>query len=492
MPGKEVTAARAALLGRWRQLLGDGAFLGPPLDEALPDVGEFPPRRLAALLRPRDQDQVRAVLGAAAELGGAVPLYPVSTGRNWGLGSRQPPAHDCALLDLSRLDQVRELDLERGYAIVEPGVTQGELSRRLDSTPFMVNVTGACADTSILGNALERGVGFARQRTDDLVALEVVLASGEQVRVGSFWGAPGAAAPIFHYRHGIGPDLLPLFCQSNLGVVTAGVVALLPRPECVRVFQASFPGAVLDRALGLLRDLHADGLLNNVSRAYSAGGPSSGPGAGEAFLFAGAYSGRRGVADAVAEAVLGELRRAGLGSNAVAFDAEDADRFPDADRALADGFAGRPAACPRIRSSFGAHSCDLDRAGAEGWLLFLPVVPLEAAAVRRALALSEAIAGAEGLTRNAILNVLSASCVDLAISVRFPRTADGSRRGHAVLGRLHRAFGQEGLFPYRADIDHQGAAALFGPGPYHDTLRRLKRALDPHGIIAPGRYLPRE
>jgi 4-cresol dehydrogenase (hydroxylating) len=483
--------AQAALLSRWRQLLGEG-FFEPGLDETLPDVGEFRRRRVRAMLRPRTQDQVCAVVTLAAEFAGIIPLYPVSTGRNWGLGSRQPVTHDCAVLDLGRLDRVREVKRERGYAIVEPGVTQQELSRLLEGSPWMVNVTGSCADSSILGNALERGVGFTRQRTEDLLALEVVLASGEQVRVGSYWGAPGSAPSSFHYRHGVGPDLLPLFCQSNLGIVTAGVVALLPRPECLRVFQATIPETMLDQALEGLRKLHRDGLLNNVSKVYNATAMRAyglGSGAG-GFLFSGAYSGRRQIADAVAQAVLAELRGFARSEDVLAFDAENAGNTPGADLSLAGSFAGRPGACRSIRTMFGARGCDVDRSGAEGWLMFLPVVPFEPAALRRALSLSEAIAGREGLQRNATLNLLGPNGVDLVVSLRFPRTAEGIRRGHSALDQLHRAFREEGFFPYRADVDHQHADDLYGTGPYRDTLRELKRALDPQGIIAPGRYLP--
>jgi 4-cresol dehydrogenase (hydroxylating) len=488
----ETTAAACSgLLNRWKQLLDDAAVFGPALDATLADVGEFRRRRVLALLRPHTPEQVRAVVAAAAECGGAVPLYPFSTGRNWGLGSRQPTADGCALLDLGRLRRVRQLDLERGYAIVEPGVTQRQLSRLLEGTSRMLNVTGSCADTSVLGNALDRGIGFARQRTGDLLALEVVLANGEQIRVGGFWHAPGDAPRTFHYRHGIGPDLLPLFCQSNLGVVTAGVVSLLPRPESVRVFQGRFPEAALDRTLELLRELHRDGLLNNVSKIYNAAAMETyGLGGGEGYLFTGAFSGRSSIADAVTETVREEIRRAEPSAEVLAFDADEAERVPGADRFLADSFGGRTPACPGIERLFRTRGCDIDRAGAEGWLMFLPVVPFEPGAVRRALALSEAIARDEGLRRNATLNLLDASCVDMVMTLRFPRTADGIRRAHTAFDRLHRTFATEGFFLYRADIEHQDAEVLYGVGPYHDTLRKLKTPLDPQGIIAPGRYLP--
>lgn len=468
------------LLERCKKLLGDEAVVEHALDATLSDIGEFRGRRLAAILRPRSAEDVQRILAAATDVGGAA-IYPFSTGRNWGLGSRQPPADGCVLLDLARLDRVRELDLQRGFAVIEPGVTQGQLGRLLEGSQFQLNVTSACADTSVLGNALERGVGFTRQRTEDLRALEVVLASGEQIRVGSFWGAPGSATSTFHYRHGIGPDLLPLFCQSNLGVVTAAAVALVPRPECIRVFHVTAPEPALDRGLLFLRRLHRDGLVNNVSRIYDP------PEAGAGHLLCAAFSGRRAVADAAATLLLDEARGLGLTAETSVVDETDS----------ADGrvpvhcFRGRPGEnCRHIQRSFRTTSCDLDRASAAGWLLFLPIVPFEAEVLRRARALVERIADDGGVEHGVVMNVLDATCVDLSVKLSFPRTAEGIARAHAVLERMRAACVAAGFFPYRGDIDHQGADGLFGPGPYRETLRALKRALDPSELLAPGRYLP--
>src|SRR5690606_5641313 len=122
-------------------------------------------------------------------------------------------------------DRIRQLDLDRGIAVVEPGVTPADLVEAAAGTPWVVNLTASCAATSVLGNARDRGVGNLRQRTDDLLGLEVVTGSGEVIRCGSFWSKRDAA---FYYRHGVGPDLVPLFCQSNLGVVTAGIIELVP------------------------------------------------------------------------------------------------------------------------------------------------------------------------------------------------------------------------------------------------------------------------
>jgi hypothetical protein len=43
-----------------------------------------------------------------------LPLYPISTGRNWGYGSATPPTDGCLIVDLGGMDRVLELDAELG------------------------------------------------------------------------------------------------------------------------------------------------------------------------------------------------------------------------------------------------------------------------------------------------------------------------------------------------------------------------------------------
>ena len=56
-----------------------------------------------------------------------VAVYPISSGRNWGYGSRVPAADGCVLLDLGRMNQIVDFNEELGYVTVEPGVTQAQL-----------------------------------------------------------------------------------------------------------------------------------------------------------------------------------------------------------------------------------------------------------------------------------------------------------------------------------------------------------------------------
>jgi 4-cresol dehydrogenase (hydroxylating) len=74
----------------------------------------------------------------------------------------------------------------------------------------------------------------------------------------------------FHFPSGLGPTLTPLFLQSNLGIVTACAVKLLPRPEALRVLYATVSGDRLAAALGVLRQLRGEHALTSVIKLYNA------------------------------------------------------------------------------------------------------------------------------------------------------------------------------------------------------------------------------
>ena len=120
---------------RWHGVVAqaeDGAAAQAELSESVP-------RRIPAILYPATLVEVQQIVDEARARG--TPLYPVSTGMNWGLGSRHPVRDDCVLVDLRRLDRMREVDLAHGYAVIEAGVSQHALVQRLEGTAWMLNVT---------------------------------------------------------------------------------------------------------------------------------------------------------------------------------------------------------------------------------------------------------------------------------------------------------------------------------------------------------------
>src|SRR5262249_16324432 len=92
---------------------------------------------------------------------------------------------------------------------------------------WYLSVTGSGAETSILGNALDRGIAHHGPRAQQISGLEVVLGTGELIRTGS--GHWPQSQTTHLYRPGIGPSLDGLFCQSNFGIVTRAAIRLMRR-----------------------------------------------------------------------------------------------------------------------------------------------------------------------------------------------------------------------------------------------------------------------
>ena len=140
------------------------------------------------------------------------------------------------LLDLSRMNQVKELNKNDGYVIVEPGIVCNALNARLEPTHFFPPDPGSAPICTIGGmiacNASGvRAVKYGTTR-DYVMGLEVVLADGRIIHTGSL--APKTSA---------GYDLTHLFGSSEgtLGIITAATLKILPKPAYIAFAKATFP-----------------------------------------------------------------------------------------------------------------------------------------------------------------------------------------------------------------------------------------------------------
>ncbi|MEV5841970.1 FAD-binding oxidoreductase [Streptomyces sp. NPDC051985] len=489
-PGSGSAASRAALEAA-RRILGENRVVGADGDAGRtrllgPNASLFRSRRVDAVLRPATAEQVGAIVALFSREPDSGSLHAVSTGRNWGLGSREPARDDAVVLDLGGLDRVRALDLEAGWAVVEPGVTQGQLSRLLAHTSRMVNVTVSAAATSVVGNALDRGVGLRGQRTEDLAGLEVVLPGGETVRVG-WWPAPGRTAPV--YPHGLGPSALPLFVQSNLGVVTAAVIRLPARPEAVRVTRLGFPAPALAEVTDTVRRWVAQGLTRGVPRIYDpAAGLSYGGTEGEYTVHL-AVDGTAESVEALTGILTAEARRSGLFTEVSAAEGADpAHPNHEVTRLVERAYAGDPDITDTLfRAKMGVGADKIDTAA--GFLFFLPLLPFTGEAVARADRLLREAAAATGVRLSSTLHLLGADLVDCVVAMKFPHEEAAAERAHRALDLLYESFTEAGFTPYRLDVDHAGQRdALAVDTAAVALVRRLKAVLDPNNAIAPGRY----
>ena len=79
--------------------------------------------RALAVLRPGDREQVIAAVKTAARHG--LPLHPISPRQEQRYGDACPVTEDSVILDIGRIDRILEVGADLAYAVIEPGVIQG-------------------------------------------------------------------------------------------------------------------------------------------------------------------------------------------------------------------------------------------------------------------------------------------------------------------------------------------------------------------------------
>lgn len=185
----------------------------------------------AAAVAPFTAEEVQAVVQLANEH--KIPLWVVGRGKNFGYGSAAPVVSGCVVLDLTRMKKI-EMDEENGVVLLEPGVGFYDLYDFLikNNLPYWASVPGNSWG-SVVGNALDRGVGYTPygDHASRIRGLEVVLPNGDLVRTGM--GAMSGSDTWNLHPYGFGPHWDQMFVQSNFGVVTKMGLWLMPEPESV-------------------------------------------------------------------------------------------------------------------------------------------------------------------------------------------------------------------------------------------------------------------
>ena len=143
------------------------------------------------------------------------------------------------VIECSRMNRIRELDLENRIAVIEPGMVNAELSQAVaqhglfyapdPSSQLACTLGGNVAENSGGPHTLKYGT-----TTNHVLALELVLPDGEVAQLGNPAGVPG------------GLDLVGAVVGSEgtLGIVTAATVRLVAIPERVETLLAIFPDVV--------------------------------------------------------------------------------------------------------------------------------------------------------------------------------------------------------------------------------------------------------
>ena len=500
---------------------------------------------ISAALLIEHRTQITKVLDIARHHG--VPLYPISTGNNWGYGSAHPVLPGCVILDLSGMNRILELDAELGLVTIEPGVTQGRLRQYLDERApgFMVPTTGAGPNCSLIGNALERGYGITphADHFGAVTALEAVLPDGRVYR--SALTELGAEGIDRTFKWGLGPYADGLFAQGNIGVVTQMTIALAPRPERIEAFFFGIPDeqkleAATLAVQRLLRELGTTvGSVNlmNARRVLAMAAPYPADRIGRdgilpddvvrdlarrhqvrPWMGVGALYGNARVVKAARRVVRKILhpaidrvvfmtpeRSAFLGSvfHKAPILSRIAERFGVADitgllRTVDEALevmVGRPSevalrlAYWRSRNLPDTGMLNPARDGC-GLIWYSPVVPMKPKPVRDYVAMVHQLCAEHGIEPLITLTSLGDRCFDSTVPLLFDRNDDAqTARARACFDALFTAGRSQGVMPYRLGVQVMERITNTH-SPFWDLVRTIKAAVDPAHIIAPGRYAP--
>ena len=150
--------------------------------------GRFRP---VCIVRPDTADEVAALVRRAGQT--ATPLVPVSSGPPHGRGDTAPSREGTVVVDLARMNRIVRIDTVNNLALIEPGVTYGQLKGALAEKglcPFMPPAPRA--GKSVLAAVLEREpitmVSHHWDSTDPLLCAEVVFGTGDRFRTGEASG----------------------------------------------------------------------------------------------------------------------------------------------------------------------------------------------------------------------------------------------------------------------------------------------------------------
>jgi len=232
-PDQAVLARRARIVAALSAIVpGEGVIASERAMRPYESDGLTAYRSLPmVVVLPSTTDQVARVLAYCHREG----IKVVPRGAGTSLSGGALPLADGVLLGLAKFNRIREIDYDNRVVVAEPGVTNLAVTQAVEhagyyyapdpSSQIACTIGGNVAENSGGVHCLKYGM-----TTNNVLGCEIVLMSGEVVRIGGKHADAG------------GYDLLGVITGSEglLGVVTEVTVRILRKPECARAVLIGF------------------------------------------------------------------------------------------------------------------------------------------------------------------------------------------------------------------------------------------------------------
>lgn len=445
-----------------------------------------------------------------------IPLYPVSTGHNWGYGSATPAADDCWVLDLSQMSKIIYFDSKNGIVTVEPGVTLQQLWQFLDtqSHQWIVPVTGAGLLGSLVGNSLERGFGIPpiSNHASAIMGVKAVLGNGETYESLHRTLTPNRRLDRL-YSSGLGVNIDSLFTQSNFGIVTEMSIRLRKQPEEVSLCTIRLRESNLTKAVDFIRHLNLTFpeqfgyiQLHNKERMRSMRANLKESTLSDWHMLIIIY-GNKSISKFIARHIKQESRR--FAQKAVVLHESSwrrlekikilkfLEKFIGISIAnLNNLFAfsrGKPSSAfleamlfPNKAISEFYKNIDIEDFQ-KGVIWFAPLIPNNSEDLNAFFSLVEPILKKFNRPVSISLTSFQGYCFDATIPIFFNKVNEEQSEAMRCFNELLKICINHEFIPYRLGI--QSMETLMGPGTAHyNCVEKIKASLDPNAIISPNRY----
>lgn len=224
------------------------------------DMTENEPHLPDVIVKPTEVDEIVKIIKLANEQ--KIPITPRAAGTN--LGGLTIPIQGGIVLDLSDMNKIIEINETEMYALIEPGVTFGDIRKYLDERHPGLKFGYPLSPpyTSIVCNCLLDGLANLSNKhgtmSEWINGIEAILPNGEIMKCGS------CAISPYWFANTPFPDLLGLFInwQGTTGIVTKMAVQLWPNPPLrERMFLMSYD---IDTTYSIIKKFTRTGLFDDI------------------------------------------------------------------------------------------------------------------------------------------------------------------------------------------------------------------------------------